>query len=249
MAETQKTPQLNSLTGALNVPRQDPKTYVFFGLTALVILAEAIAGVVYFPGKVRELYSTAQDLDTLKEEVTAREAIVTELEAVDQNQLKSQIALATSALPSEKKISGLITGLTNLASSSGIAVTELSFSPGLVSTRSGSTTQISVEPEIAGQSAEDGVRGIPISLAATANEPQLLIDFMGKIAKVSPLLGIKTLSYRVSDQNKSATFLFVIYYQPAPQALEGNQVRAIKLTEAEKETLRKIPQMTSIVTL
>lgn len=184
------------------------KTYAPFVLLAVVILAEVLSLAFYFPGKIFELLDLRDKVVLLSADVKQLSSANEQLAAVDNAQLDSALAIAETALPDEKKVAGLISGLGKVASSSAVVVKTISFSPGQISTGAG---QVSVGAD--DKTIGDGVRAIPVSMSVSSSLVNSL-DYLRKLQAASQLLGVTGLNYSLLGPTSGGEMGLVVYYLP-----------------------------------
>lgn len=184
------------------------KTYAPFGLLGLVILVEVWFLAFYLPGKIFGLLELRDQVTRLSQDVGQLATANEQLGAVDNTQLAAELTVAEVALPDEKKVAGLISGLGSLASSSGVLVKSIAFSPGRVSTSSADLTGGGSEIEVG-----DKVRAIPVTMTVTSSLEQFL-DYLERLEAASQLLGVTEINYSLSGPTGGDLGLLV-YYLPA----------------------------------
>lgn len=195
------------------------KTYAPFALLGIILLVEVLSLAFYFPKKIFELWDLKGRITLLSSDVKLLAQAQQELAAVDATQLSSYLKLAEVALPDEKKVAGLITGLTDVASSSGVAVKTVSFSPGRISVSTASAGVVgggTGEVEIG-----DKVRAIPVTMTVASSLTQFL-DYLKKLQAASQLLGVTGITYSLSGQSGGDLNL-IVYYLPGRLGKPGWQ--------------------------
>jgi hypothetical protein len=198
---------LKKLTGSGN------KGMIYFYLGAAAVIAlQLILLVSVLPRYFSSLKEKMVTVEARQIEVSSYGKALKMLSSLDASQVDGYLNKVLLALPDEKKTSGIISGMTALASSSGVVVTGLEFSPGFVATNSGQTAETPGPEEIV--EAGLNLRAIPASLTVTASVDSL-INFLKKLSDASQLIGVMGVNYGSSgpDQVK-ATILIKIYYQP-----------------------------------
>lgn len=218
-------------------------TFGFYIVAALIIGVELIFAVLFFPSFWQRILAASETAATAAVDLKEKQTALAILSQTDEEKLQVGLGKALAALPEEKKISGLVTGLTTLASQSGIVVKGLEFAPGVISTRSAQLDrQKAAEPEL-GPGLEEivigsGVKAIPVDVSLAGSLEQLA-DFLKNLTQTSQILGVTAVDYRQSSKAAPETTLSVlIYYQlPKENKINWNQVKplsglAIKIVEA-----------------
>ena len=168
------------------------------------------------------------------------EKTISVLESLDQVKVRRDLATVVAALPNEKKVTGMVTGLTNLASASGVSVSSVELIPGKISTKSAGVSQTAIKAnDLADVDVGGGVRGIPLSRVGSGNEPRFL-DLVGKIARVSPLLGVRKLDFTVAGGvERSGQLTILVYFMPVDTSrIDSSALAGLSL--AEEESLRRL---------
>lgn len=198
---------LKKLTGSGN----RGMIYFYLGATALIGAEIAILFFV-MPGYFSSLREKMAFSEVRREEVAAYDKSLKMLSTLDQSQIDSYLGKLLLALPDEKKTSGIISGMTALASQSGVVVTGLEFSPGFVATNSGQTIEATSQDRVVDSALN--VRAIPAALTISAS-PVSLINFLKKLSEASQLIGVSAVNYESSGIGQiKAVISIQIYYQP-----------------------------------
>lgn len=198
---------LKKLTGSGN------RRMIYFYLgVAVVFLIEVFILITFLPPTYARLRGKMVMADTRGKEVSSYTNALSMLESLDSSGVDGYLAKVLLALPDEKKISGVISGMTALASSSGVVVTDLEFSPGIVATISAETKNNAPDEKVVDENLN--VRMVPASLTIIASVDSL-IDFLKKLSTASQLIGVSAVSYSVDRPGQvKATIAIAIYYQP-----------------------------------
>lgn len=197
------------------------------------LLGELGLAMWFLPGRLEGLIAKKEELakDTAQAQELA--ATVKLLAEIDRDQLQKDLAKVLAAVPDEKKTSGLVTGLTNLASSSGIMVKGLSFSPGLISTSSALAS--TSEKVLTG-----GVKSIPVAVTLVADRNQMA-TFLEDLRQVSQILGVTSVQFSSSQREANlVTLPMLIYYQP-PKESKPDPKQTKLLSPKEREILDALP--------
>lgn len=213
------------------------KKYNFYIAIFTVILVEILFAFLVLPSGVNTINDNRSKLKALNSEIANLTQIIDSLENMDTKNLNNDLQKASAALPDQKKTAGLVTGLTNLASTSGVLLKNLEFAPGLISTDAASLAILRNPGEdiIKGE----GIKAVNASMVVIA-DLNSLIDFLAKINKASQLLGVSSLHFgSQTGDNKQASIEFYILYQPAKKSsILLKQVTP--LTESEKKVLESL---------
>lgn len=199
----------------LKVNFSDVRSYlpiIFLGLT---ILVEALLLAFYFPGQIFNILDKRDQLGRLATDVKSLATANNQLVAVDSNQLTLELAIAEVALPDEKRVAGVITGLSTVASASGVTTKAISFSPGNVGT-------VSAVPAANEIEIGDKVKAIPVTMTISASLSQFL-DYLKKLSVASQLLGVTAINFSLSANPPGGDVGLLVYYLPARLGKPGWQ--------------------------
>lgn len=210
----------------LKIDPQLASRFGYYAFLIILVIVEIGAMIQFIPGLIKSINENNSKISQITEtnkKLRQSEANLSQMNAAS---LKSDLAKASAALPTEKKISGLVTGLTTLASSSGVIVTALEFSPGAISTKS---SQVKLT----------GVQSIPANLSIAGGINSIL-DFFAKLYLVSQLTTVNGISFGSGTSGSSgATFPVVIYYQPAnSNPIDYQKIEL--LTSEEQDIISKL---------
>lgn len=198
------------------------------------LLGELGLAVWFLPGRFETLAAKKEELAKNTAQAQELTATVRLLAEIDRDQLREDLNKALAAIPHEKKTSGLVTGLTTLASSSGIVVKGLEFSPGLISTPS-ALSSAPLETVMA-----SGVKTIPVAVTLIADRNQMA-SFLASLRQASQMLGVISVQFGSSQRDTSAVTLpMLIYYQP-PKESRPDPKQVKLLTTREREILDALP--------
>lgn len=213
------------------------KKYSFYIVICIFLLLEILVAFFVLPSVVNTINDNRSKLKILNSEIADFTGIINSLASMDVNNLSSNLQKASAALPDEKKTAGLVTGLTNLASTSGVLVKSLEFAPGLISTDAASLKilQNPGEDVIKG----GGIKAVNASMVVIG-DLNSLIDFLTKINKASQLLGISNLNFgSQTGDNKQSSIEFYILYQPTKESSVLLK-QVTPLTETENKVLESL---------
>lgn len=220
--------------------REKISTVVFYAVA--VGLLVAFAGFLYWfvPGSIQrsiDYRQQTQELASQNEGLTTAIAIVNDWDA---RRLDSDLAKATVALPDGKKTSELISGLSMLASASGLVVRSIAYSPGQVSSVSagvspgaGGTGGLAI-----GSGGKVGVRVLSASMAVTADLSRV-VDFLLRLKTTNQIVRVTTVQYGTTTDTSgvSANLALLVYYLPPAEgridwaSVKRVDDKAVKLVE------------------
>lgn len=218
------------------VPTSGIRVYIFFIILGVFVLAEILVGGFIGNGIVSRILTNASEMPQLTKDTIQLEQTLSVVDSLDSGKIGQELSRATTALPSEKKVSGIVSSLTSLASASGVVVNKLELTPCKISTRSARLktpalpAQLEVASDCENVKLEKGVSGVPLTMQVLTSEAQL-VDFVGKLHLVSPLLGVKNLEYTVSPKGKMSTISLLLFFQPSTADL----TKTDKLTPLSNE--------------
>lgn len=193
-----------------NINMVKVKTYLPFVVFVVVLLTNILILVFVLPNKIFQIIDIKNQVDIISVEAKQLGLANEKLAAVDIGQLSTAAEIAGVGLPDEKKVAGLITGLGTVASSSGVVVKSISFSPGRVSTASAETNVVSSGEVEIGAS----VRAIAVTMTVNSSLGQFL-DYLKKLQVASQLLGVTGMSYLLSGTTPGGEVNLLVYYLPA----------------------------------
>lgn len=185
------------------------KQYGVFLVVGVVILVELLAAVLYLPRQVFSLIDLKDEVTVLSQRQVELAAAEEALGEVDDGQVNNLLLRAEKALPDEKRVAGVVSGISALASSAGVITKSIEFSPGIVSTSSGSIL-VSTSEKDEGEK----VKSVPVSMSVTSTLPQFL-DFLKQILKSGQLLGVTSINYSLTGGQPGGDMSLVVYFLPA----------------------------------
>lgn len=212
----------------------------FYLIAGAVICLEVIGALLFFPAQIGQLRQTQASLGDLEREVSSMEDAAKIIKDNQPNVTEENLKKAMAALPNEKKTSGIVSGIANLASEHGVAVKTLEFSPGLISTASAITGYRPISPsgevDVGG-----GVKSIPAFLTVEANLSQIE-SFLKAVYASSQILGVTMISHSVTPQGlESAKIGLLIYYMPLKEGpLNWKNVKPLGQTDLK--LLQTLPE-------
>ena len=220
-----------------SMPFQDLKLskYNFYFAIGFLVILEILVAVFVLPGQYKQIGQEQAQLDQVNTDINNLNQSLSSLSQIDAKTLNNYFDKASAALPDEKKTSGLITGLSKLASASGMVMESLEFTPGLISTESGLPAPPPVPAVIQG----GGIQSTTAFMVVSGDLPSLT-TFLRNLHKASQLLGIYGVKYRVLSAAGLQTEVDIyVYYQPA-QNIEELWKHSVALSDTDKEVLSKL---------
>jgi hypothetical protein len=217
----------NLLTFKINWPQLS-----FYLLILSLLLVQAAFFIFYVPDQVTQIFKAREAVDKDAAEINNLAAALAKIQTIDAQSLSRYLAVATAALPDEKKTSGMVTGMTNLASTYGIGVKSLEFSPGLISSGSANLTNLPTSQVTLG----GGVKQITASLTIFASIPSL-IAFLEGLEKTSQMIGVNSVELGDNAQRSEVSLQLQIYYQPPRSFNPDTAAKDLKLLGDEDVAL------------
>src|SRR3989344_2419395 len=151
------------------------------GLVGMILIQLLLAGV-FLPKLWTRIRESQQRWQALVVEVRDLTKASEVLAGIDGDTLLGFKEKVLAALPAEKKVSGVVSGVSALASQSGVVVTSLEFSPGKISTTSAINEAEIKQGDV---NVEIGhVQAIPANLVVSGSTPAML-EYLRKLAEVS----------------------------------------------------------------
>ncbi len=201
---------------------------IYFFVVAVVIIVELAMVVWYVPRTVQQIAESIQKSSQLSGEIAQTKQINALLAKSDRQLLASRLTKATAALPDIKETSGLISGMTRLASSSGAVVEAIAFSPGTVSSGSAMVP--------VGNVPNSDVQIVPATLTMSTNFDQL-IDFLTKLNSAEQLIGVTGVEYGYLEgsQGTAANIALAVYFLPPLDKVQLSDVKL--LNDAQGKTV------------
>ncbi len=201
----------------------------FYLLIALILISEIAVAVFFVPGHFQSILVKRQEIIQETANVKGIEAAITAVSRVDRNLLDRYLKNSTAAIPDEKKTAGIVTGLSSMASSSGVIVRSLELTPGLVSSASARS------PVVAGA----GLKFVPAALTLTADFPSLS-RFLAQLRSTSQILSVRDLQFDAVGERSRVQMGVQIYYLP-PREKPVDWTGLASLTPPEVDILEKLP--------
>jgi Tfp pilus assembly protein PilO len=216
--------------------------YVFLGL---ILAVEVISAIIILPSKIEQIMANGSKIANAESETAKFDRAVGVLESLNETRVETGLNESVQALPSEKKVSGIVSSLTSLASSSGVIVKFLELTPCGISTRSAAVRVSRSSSSCENVKLLKNVSGIPLSMQVLAEESQLS-DFVSRLHKVSPLLGIRSIDYSFGETVKTADIALLLFFQPVSQIKLGVD-NVSKISSSEESLLRELSDQVVIL--
>lgn len=220
---------------------------IYLGAFLLVILEIAFL-ILFLPGKVTNISSWRTNIASLTQTVRLLDSTNQTLSQMDKNTLEAKLNQVNSALPTEKKVSGLVTGLSSLGSESGVIVQTIEFSPGVISSRSGQPAKTSItNPDTTtlptGDKLAAGVKAIPLSLSVKG-DIQSLISFLNSVHNANQIISLDSLDYRLANSGTNVAVISGrVFYQPQSNPGQIDLTHFQGLTEADEKEISRLPAL------
>lgn len=214
------------------------KTYLF--VIGALVLVQIISALYFIPNFYASITSDGEKISQLTVEVEDLNRQNQVIDNLDSQKVKRNFNDASLALPTEKKVSGIISSLTALASTSGIVVSQLELTPCKISTRSGALkVNVIRTADCQNVQLENGVNGVNLSMNLVANKNQLQ-EFIDKLYHVSPMLGVREFGYDSNQRGETASLAILLYFQPSVKMTGGAEKKVSGLTSEEENALKML---------
>ncbi len=193
-------------------------------LGALVLLIEVWFLVTSVPRQVEEILTLQKSQEEISKDVEMLDRAVRILVGVDQGKLARELQSVNAVLPSQKKTSGLVVGISKIASDSGVILKELEFSPGRISTDSAQT----LDEALPGSLVRRVGAGVTINTDLSG-----LTAFLSKVQAASQLIGVDTVTFTGSTGlQQTGQIALQVYFEPVSSGLiVWSQVRPVSASE------------------
>lgn len=155
------------------------------------------------------------------------------LDSVNSQELLSLTAKAKASVPDEKKTTGLVSGFSAIASSVGLALSQVEFSPGRISTESAKTNGAQ-KPTVTKLA-----QSYPVSISSTGNLSQVGL-FLRRINSASQIITVDSLDFSISSARLTTSIALQAYFQePLAGDIPWNEISEV--TATEKAILGPLP--------
>ena len=216
------------------------KGKTLFILLGLVFIFEIATAIILLPRFWTKVIEERQQIAGLESETLELNRKLQVLDSLDGDQVALGLNNASLALPTEKKISGIVSSLTSLSSSSGTVVNRLELSPCKISTRSASLNVVKVinTTDCQNVKLDNGVSGIKLSMELLADSLRLQ-NLIAQLYHVSPMLGVETFEYGKNSNGETSSLTLLLYYQPSTVNL--SKLDNLKeISDGENEVLKSL---------
>ncbi len=227
----------------------DWSKYLLSGIAVLIVFASSIVLYSFIPSTWAEISQNSTLIQEETTKVSNMEKAVAVLNNVNSSQIGQNLIQAQLALPDEKRVTGLVSALTTLASSSGATVSQIDISFGKVSTSSGKTKPVTATnsfSQFEDTKLPNDVVGVPIILEVTGTSDQVLA-LIGKVQEALPLLDIRDMEYIVSDDKQSSKLSVLVYAQPGEVFNLSKVDKISPITYSEQNYLNILNTKTDIL--
>jgi len=207
-------------------------------IIVMIIGVEALTVLYFLPKKIASLKEAQNNISQLTAEVRTLQETVNQLSGVKPAVLEADLKRARLALPDEKKASGVILGLTKLASSSGVVLVSAEFSPGVMSTESARVTD--EHPNVSTLAIGENVEVIPIQVGIIGGVDNIA-SFVKKISATGQLLGVNRVAFDAGlGQGSNTNIELFFYFQPPKESL-GKVSQSFQISDQDNEIIKAIP--------
>lgn len=212
--------------------------YTSFILLGLVVV-EVIGGVVWAFSMAGRINENKTKINSLKETKQRHEKALEVLENLDGGKINQSLQQTSQALPSEKKVSGIISSLTSLATSANVTVSVLELTPCSISTRSAVIKKPKEKlADCENVKLQNEVSGVPLTMQLVGEENDVL-NFLRKIEHVSPTLGVRRFDYSFTAKGKVADLSVLLYFQPVAQDIFKLE-KISNLTASQEQVIQSV---------
>lgn len=206
------------------------RPYLGFIVTFCIVTIEVFLVGLLITSRWEKIAFLRQGISDTNARVSEKQKVIATLSNIDANAVSASLTKANIILPSQKKTSGVIAGLSTLASSSGVVVKTLELSPGRISTISGeSNSRTFIE-----KFKNVGVAAVPATVSLTS-DIVALANFIHQVEKASQILGITSVdSGAAVGKGISVSLSILVYFQPPRESSNiWQDVRAPNPDEAK----------------
>lgn len=199
----------------------------FYLVVGLIGIALVWSLIFLVPRQQQEVGSLLEKRRDVADEITGLSKALAVLKSVDQKKLATQLATVNAALPSQKKTSGLLSGVAEVARGSGVTLKSVDFAPGKISTGSAERT---TEEKLPGTKVS-----VLLASAVVTGDLSSLRSFLTLLSSSSQLVGVKSVAYTgfAAREQTASLSLLVYFQQPETTGLDWSQVSAVS-SEQEK---------------
>lgn len=214
-------------------------------LTVLICVS-----VLFWQGSVLapEVQSNFSEIDELADETEKLQNGLNILLDVNTVSLETELARVEKALPNEKSVTGFVSALTNMATSSGTTVNSIQIEYGKVSTDSAGIEKGRRNSVTEGKDVEIGndVVGVPLDMNVIGDGGQIL-DLIGKVQQALPLLGILEMNYNLTNTAKNGDLSVLIFSQPGEVFNMSKIVKVSPISQTERQWIDSLSSKTNIL--
>lgn len=212
------------------------KVKQFLPLALLYVIGILVLAIAVIPGisNIEKLRSDAVDEQKTLDILTRKTDILNNL---DETAAKAQLTTANNALPSEKSVPGLLSGLETMAKAASASADGFSIMPGRLATDS-ATASTTKEEQVG-----SGVYALAFKATLHGNYAALH-DFLAGLYKVNRLIGVESILFRntpglnpATSTSVSSDLMLRVYYQPPVKNLGDITSPINPLTDSDKQVL------------
>lgn len=184
-----------------------------------------------------------KQLDSVNERVGKLSQKITTLNSMDESKLRGLLQTANNAVPSDKNVPGLLSGLERAAQAASASIEGFAIAPGKIGTSSAAEATPSASAVIPKEkNLAHGVAGIPFK-AVLKGGYLALHDFLASLYKSNRLLNVDNVVFSTSKSGSSdvvSSLDLYLYYQPEPKTLGSSEVGIEQITLAQENAINSI---------
>lgn len=189
----------------------------FYFLVVTIVGLESIYLVREVPHQWDQIASLRQNEQSFKKEVATLAQAAEVLNNLDKSELAKQLDTVNAALPSQKKTSGFVSGISTIASASGVVLKEVGFSPGRISTGSAEPAEEVIKGSL--------VRSVNAAVQISSDQGKL-VDFLTNLQNAIQLVGITNVIYETTAKDSTAHVSLKVFFEPVSASpIAWEQVR------------------------
>ncbi len=230
-----------------DIPQEGKSKYIFLAIAFVVCLVEIVFLLWFVPNNFEQINQNSEVISKQTEENKKLEDSVLVLNSTNQTQLNQDLLLAESGLPSEKRVTGLVSALTYLASSSGVVVDQIDISFGNVSTKSATKKPTAEDIKFSDFKLKHDVVGVPIVMKVLGDDSKML-EFVGKVQQALPLLDIRDVTISLNEEGaKEGQLSVLVYSQPGDKFTMAKIGNVSAISDGETKAISTLDTKTSIL--
>ncbi len=202
-------------------------------IPAVMLLFSVFVSILVLYPVSQQTWDLIQDVNTERTEIVGLQTKLNQLQALDEETLRQQLRLLTSAIPTEKSLATLLSTAEVVSANTGATLSDLSLiNPGSLATDS-AKRQTSEEKTF-------GAALLPFSVVLTGSEQQIR-NYLSTSINVRRLLRIKQFTVVFSgDGNARSNVSLDALYAGLPTNLGDVKQPIVPLTEKDEQLLDKL---------